>query len=329
VRVVLRVLHGGDVDIASMNRALALEDDDRRGHALQWPSFNAAALLAWRHDVDGARLAFARLRERCVERGAESVLWLVLGQAMRIALWSGDVAVATAFAGEIAERARMTASTIQALAAGCEGIVAGWRGEAHLARSILPRALAELAPSRFARTALYALGALGMLELSVGNHVAAADYLVPAVGQLTALGFNDPEVVPLGPDAAEALIALGRTAEATPIVELLEQAATGPGPSVPVAGACCTPPRAISTRPAMRVPARSRLTTACPCCTTSSVAPCSSSAGCNGDVATVAARDPRCTRRPDCSTRAVPNNGRATREPSSTTSDCTKVRPIS
>ena len=50
--VLLRVMQGDEVDTARLERALALEDVDRRGHALHWPSFNAAAIRVWRHDVE-------------------------------------------------------------------------------------------------------------------------------------------------------------------------------------------------------------------------------------------------------------------------------------
>ncbi|HYN32628.1 MAG TPA: LuxR C-terminal-related transcriptional regulator [Ilumatobacteraceae bacterium] len=229
VWVVLRVLQGHDADTARMDRALALEDPDRRTHALLWPSLNAASMMVWRHDLEPARRALADLRERCIERGAESDLWVVLGQGVQIALWSGDVDSADALATELAERARMVASdTIQAFASGIEGIIGAWRGDVDTARTVLNEGLVSLAPSRFATAALHAVAALGMLELSVGNHAAAADYLAPAAEQLAAIGFADPEVVPFGPDAAEALITLDRLEEAEPIVQLLESTGLRP-----------------------------------------------------------------------------------------------------
>ncbi len=133
--VILRAMQGEEIDAPSLERALVLEDVERPGHALMWPSFNAAVLRAWRHDVEGARAGFAAVYERCVERGAESDLWLVLFMAMHVALSSGDVSAAEAFATEMAERARMTGSTsIQRLAIRTQGIIAAWRGDVGLAR---------------------------------------------------------------------------------------------------------------------------------------------------------------------------------------------------
>jgi len=230
VWVVLRTAQGDDVDTARLDRALALEDHDRRSHALRWPSLHAAVLMAWRHDVEPARRAFAELRDRCVERGAESDLWFVLGHIAEIALWCGDIDSADAVVVELAERARMTASEpIQALAVGLQGIVAAWCGNLDPARTALHEAVISLSQTRFGVAAGYALTALGRLELAVGNHAAAASYLVPAAMQLAAVGYRDPEAVPLGPDAAEALITLGRLDEAEPIVALLENTGLRPG----------------------------------------------------------------------------------------------------
>ena len=66
--VILRVMQGEEIDTACLERALTLEDVDRPSHALMWPSFNAAVLHTWRHDVDRARPAFADVFQRCVDR---------------------------------------------------------------------------------------------------------------------------------------------------------------------------------------------------------------------------------------------------------------------
>ena len=68
---------------------------------------------------------------------------------------------------------------------------------------------------------VFALAALGMLELSVENHDAAAGWLSAAAAQSLAMIW-EPGMVPLLPDAAEASIALERFEEAEPLDELLE-----------------------------------------------------------------------------------------------------------
>ena len=67
-----------------------------------------------------------------------------------------------------------------------------------------------------------------MVELSVGNAAAAADYLAPAAAQMTAYEFAEPALIPFWPDAAEALITLGRFEEAEVIIERLEVSGGNP-----------------------------------------------------------------------------------------------------
>src|SRR5690606_29496818 len=64
--------------------------------------------------------------------------------------------------------------------------------------------------------------ALGMAELSRGNHNAAARHLRPAAQAALAMNFREPASAQFLPDAAEALLATGSLDEALPLIELLE-----------------------------------------------------------------------------------------------------------
>ncbi len=227
---VYQFMLGHEIDESSLALALDLEDRDRRSHAVLWPSLNAAMIQIWTHQLVRARSSFAELHDRCVERGSESDLWFVLAHSSQLALWCGDVDAAERLQDELTDRADMTGSNIpQALALGVRGLIAAWRGRVPEARTVGASALALLGQSRFAVAALYSLGALGMVELSVGNATAAADHLAPAAAQMTAYEFAEPALIPFWPDAAEALITLGRFQEAEVIIERLE--ASGRNPS--------------------------------------------------------------------------------------------------
>ena len=64
---------------------------------------------------------------------------------------------------------------------------------------------------------------LGFLEISLGNYDAAVDVLQPLVAMATAMPMStEIFVTPFLPDAAEALIQLGRADEAEPLVDALE-----------------------------------------------------------------------------------------------------------
>ena len=226
---VYQFMLGHEIDEDSLALALDLEDRDRRSHAVLWPSLNAAMIQIWTHQLMRARSSFAELHDRCVERGSESDLWFVLAHSSQLALWCGDVEAAERLQDELTDRADMTGSDIpQALALGVRGLIAAWRGRVPEARTAGSSALTLLRQSRFAVAALYSLGALGMVELSVGNAAAAADYLAPAAAQMTAYEFAEPALIPFWPDAAEALITVGRFEEAEVIIERLEVSGGNP-----------------------------------------------------------------------------------------------------
>jgi DNA-binding NarL/FixJ family response regulator len=227
---IVRFLSGLGIDETTLARALALEDPERVSHALRWPSLNATMIYLWTHQLDRARAGLAALRQRCIERGAENDLWYVLAHSMNAALWAGEVEAAEGFASEMAERAEMAGGEqLAALALAANAVVAGWTGRVDESRAAGQRAVAGLAETRFAGASLFAVAAVGMAELSVGDHAAAAQWLAPAAAQMLAMGFREPAVVPFFPDAAEALIAGGRLDEAKPLVELLEASGGNPG----------------------------------------------------------------------------------------------------
>lgn len=86
----------------------------------------------------------------------------------------------------------------------------------------------------------FVLEALGMAELSVGAHEGVAERFVPAARAKTSSGVDQPLITLLLPDAAEALVALGRLDEVEPLVALLEAGGRKPeGAWAEAVGARC------------------------------------------------------------------------------------------
>jgi DNA-binding CsgD family transcriptional regulator len=64
---------------------------------------------------------------------------------------------------------------------------------------------------------------LGCVDVAVGDMELAHEHLAPVVEYLRRMGSAEPAIIPCVPDEIEALVALGRTDEAEPLVEALER----------------------------------------------------------------------------------------------------------
>jgi DNA-binding CsgD family transcriptional regulator len=227
--VIVSFVNGRGVDRAALARALALEDPDRRSHALRWPSLNAAMVYLWTHRLDEARAALAALRHRCLDRGEESDLWFVSYHAATAALWSGDLATAEQLTEDLTQRSLMVGTEqLRAFALMAQAQLGAWVGRSDQARAAGEEATALLARLGMASGSLFSASALGMVELSVGDFEAAARWLGPAAAAVLDMGYVEPACVRIHPDAVEAMVALGRLDEAEPLVEQLEVSGRGP-----------------------------------------------------------------------------------------------------
>ncbi|MDY6998607.1 MAG: helix-turn-helix transcriptional regulator, partial [Actinomycetota bacterium] len=109
------------------------------------------------------------------------------------------------------------ALTMRALLAALAGREADARADAGAALAASMRCGAHI-------LAVWPLSALGMLEVSLGNYDSAVDTLKPLLAQLDAMP-DATEIITAGylPDAAEALIQLGRLEEAEDVIGRLER----------------------------------------------------------------------------------------------------------
>jgi len=149
--------------------------------------------------------------------------------AVTAALWSGDIENARRLAADMTERA-LTVGTEhpQGYALCAQAHVWAWLGQVEEAQVAAEEAAAIFTKFGMAAGALYAQGLLGTLALSVGDHATAARWLAPAAAAIVEAGVAEPACFPFLPDAAEALIALGRLDEAEPLVSRLEASGRGP-----------------------------------------------------------------------------------------------------
>ena len=91
---ICRFVNGRGLDEPLMDRALSLEDPERLTHAYFWPSMSTTLIEVYTHRYERARERLAAMYQRCVDRGLESDLWIVLTYEAIASLPCGDVGAA-------------------------------------------------------------------------------------------------------------------------------------------------------------------------------------------------------------------------------------------
>ncbi|HET6736655.1 ATP-binding protein [Mycobacterium sp.] len=237
--VTTRSLCGHDVDQAILKRALALEDPDADISIPFCASAVHALALAWAGELDEARTVMHTLRQRCVERGAENDMMAVTGYCTLIEIWRGNFVEAAQLADDTIERAEQVGGS-RAVALALRASVAAYSGQESDARADAAAALAIARQCGSPRLAEWATVSLGFLEVSLGRYAEAISTYQPLLQTFEASPGTQKATALFIPDAVEALIALGRNADAERLIRTLEDVCDGHGRSwmVPVAGRC-------------------------------------------------------------------------------------------
>lgn len=220
--VMVRFLSGDGLDAPMLARALALEDHDAGTSVMSWPTLVAGLVAAWTGLLDEASAALAEVRRRCLDRGAEADLLFAAFHAVNIECWRGDLAAARALVEDTQVRADQLGTDFpQAIALYTRAQVAAYAGDAETARESALAALALFERGGSMAVRVWPLVTLGFLAVSLERYDEAVELLGPLVQAAAAMGYGEPSAAPFAPDAAEALIALGRSDEAEPLVSLL------------------------------------------------------------------------------------------------------------
>ncbi|MQY31567.1 hypothetical protein NRB56_71760 [Nocardia sp. RB56] len=223
IRALITLTRGDGIDEAGLRRAVDLEGNAPMQIALR-PTLQYPLLIACAGDLDGARGRIAVTQQQCIDRGDENEITFALFYSALIDIWSGDYSRA-AKAGEegVQRAAQLGGDTSLFVGLSIRATVAAYAGGVEDARRDMAEALDAGRRSGSATLLPLAIATLGFLELSVGNHRAAVDTLEPLL-TVSAMQPRSSEILTATflPDAAEALIQLGRLAEAESIVSRLE-----------------------------------------------------------------------------------------------------------
>jgi DNA-binding CsgD family transcriptional regulator/tetratricopeptide (TPR) repeat protein len=186
-----------------------------------------ALLLEWTGENRRARSVLENLRAESGQRGQDVEVPFAMNWLARLALRAGDWARAKRLAEDTLEQTlQMSLEDEQTYAFSTAALVEAHFGHVDAARELTRRglALAERIGTEPARFEL--LATRGFLELSLGDVAAACAVLASLAKAATVAGFDEPVILRFDPDYIEALIGLGRLAEAASVLGRLEVRAT-------------------------------------------------------------------------------------------------------
>jgi DNA-binding CsgD family transcriptional regulator/tetratricopeptide (TPR) repeat protein len=223
VRASIAFICGRGVDLLSLRRAVALEDPNSEAPFAFRASANSALLLAWSGHLDEASEQLAEMGRRSVERGAETDLIFVSVFTVLTEIWRGKYSEAERIAEETMIRARqLNGEHMRVIAKTVRSAVAAYAGREDETRETAAAAIDLACRCGSPRLADWATISLGFLEVSLGRYEQALQTVQPHLERFPFV--PGTEVITAGfiPDAVEAMIALGRAADAEPMIEALE-----------------------------------------------------------------------------------------------------------
>ena len=223
-----------------LERALELDEQVGLRHVMTPMVVHGLRLMhADEHEL--ARAAFERADRTALDRGDDSARINGLLHLTMLECRAGDWRRADECAGEVLEIGEQRGLEFQG------GLFLWMRAfvDAYLGRLDEARAGATAGATRSREVEDHAflernLAVLGFIELSTGNHAAAAELLAPVVRRREARGAGEPSLYPARELAIEALVAVGDLDEARVQLGWLEEAGRRLGTPWPLAmGARC------------------------------------------------------------------------------------------
>ena len=164
---------------------------------------------------------FLALRRELLDRGRDADLPFLVMHAAWLECLAADYPAARRLADEALETATL-ARSMSAHALAFSAFLEAHTGDADLCRAHAREALRATGPAENCLVLQWCHGALGQLELGLGDAVAARDALEPLTSFYEREPFAEPALIAFFPDAVEALVTAGDVQRATMLTDQLE-----------------------------------------------------------------------------------------------------------
>ena len=228
VRLALNVAHmahleslTGRITPGLLERGVRLEEE--LGILVDYgPSFVLGLRMMYRDRLDEARERLLHVGEVAAEQGDEPRRAYVLFHLGELECRAGNYVTALARAAEAADLGEQLA--LASTHAGA--LYVGALASAYIGRIEEARTLAEEGLERSRRRGVFMIqnaSVLGFVELSVGDAATAAERLRPLPPLLEQMGYGEPSVNRVLPNAIDALVQVGELEEAVPWIARLEE----------------------------------------------------------------------------------------------------------
>jgi DNA-binding CsgD family transcriptional regulator len=215
-----------------IERSLALEPLVQESKPVNWwPSACFAEMLSWTDDIAAGVARWQWLRQQAFERGEEHALSWLLAFMIPHECVAGAWEVALAHANECYGLGLAAGQVpgLQAAALADRALVEAHLGDEPAARRDAEEAIRVGASVNARMSERTAAWALGFLELSLGNYPQAHEQLGPLVEDRRAAGVGEPGDIRFVTDEIEALIGIGRLADAEAMLTWFEGLANASG----------------------------------------------------------------------------------------------------
>jgi DNA-binding NarL/FixJ family response regulator len=223
MRVTLGFLGGAGFDEPQLDRALELEDPEIITPLVFRPSVQRALLMEWTGRLNEAHEVLDVVRRRCLEKGEEGELIFIAQHVVLNSIWRGDFVEAGLVAEDAMERARqLGGDTPLFLAYSLRAKLAVYAGREADARRAAAEALEIGGRTGAVRLTDRVIGALGFLEVSLGQYPTAVTTLQPLMTNFDPVSTaTELPYAAFLVDAIEALIQVDRGEEARPLIDAL------------------------------------------------------------------------------------------------------------